>query len=124
VFGLGHVAPTFVVVESPLDAVRLHGLGVPAVSTYGAAVSTAQMQLMIVWARKLIIALDNPYRDDAGRTNALRLLKDYGTFGIHFWPYTEDSPKDPGDMTDEEILWGVRHTRSSVRGRRAVLDFA
>lgn len=124
VFALEHAGPTVVLVESPLDAVRLKGLGVDAVSSYGAAVSEAQMTLILARAETLIVALDNPHTDDSGRTNSLRLLKEYGQLGIRFWPYTPRSPKDPGDMTDAEILDGIQHTRHSVRGRRAVLQAA
>ena len=53
-----------VLVESPLDAVRLFGLGIPAFAALGAWVSREQVTLMARCFSYVILALDN---DKAGR---------------------------------------------------------
>lgn len=98
-----------VVVESPLDAVYLYRLGYSAVSTMGAAVSDDQMELLIQYADRIILALDD---DKAGWKTTYRLLgmhpngradrngTDYSA-RIPIWVANYDEAigaKDPGEM--------------------------
>lgn len=46
-------------VESPLDAVRLYGLGIPAIASFGAWVSDEQITLMCRNYRRIVLAMDN-----------------------------------------------------------------
>jgi DNA primase len=103
-----HVA----VVESPLDAVRLYGLGIPAVSPLGAWVSNDQVKLLARNFTRVYLALDN---DKAGRESSARLrpvLRRAGT-AVMAWDYTglvddEGHPaKDPGDVADDDMLLGA-----------------
>jgi len=101
-----------VLVESPLDAVRLFGLGIPAFATLGAWVSKEQVTLMARCFAYVIIALDNPAIDKAGREGAesvRKMLKRQGCAALD-WDYTglvdaDGNPaKDVGDVPDDEAL--------------------
>jgi hypothetical protein len=96
-------------VESPLDAVRLAGLGIPALSSLGAWVSKEQVTLLARNFNRVYLALDN---DKTGRESAAviaPLLRRAGTVSFP-WDYSgmldeEGSPaKDPGDVVDDEML--------------------
>jgi hypothetical protein len=107
-----------VVVESPLDAVRLHTEGIPgAVATFGAIVSRKQVQLMSA-ADEVVMALD---ADEAGRKASRELLST--TRGVlkavRFFTY-DGSAKDPGDMDSERIRMGIANARSRVLGEAAL----
>lgn len=115
-FGLPQCADSSycAIVESPLDAVRLFGLGIPALSALGAWVSREQVRLLACTFTRVYLALDN---DQAGHESAEKLgpaLRKAGTVPIP-WDYTgmvdEDGTpaKDPGDVDDDDLLlasWG------------------
>lgn len=111
VFGYDVVQPFdfAVLVESPLDAVRLFGLGIPAFATLGAWVSKEQVRLMARLFSFVIVALD---ADKAGReaTEVVRpMLKRQGCASIE-WRYEGlvdvdgDPAKDVGDVPDDDSL--------------------
>jgi len=107
-----------VVVESPLDAVRLYSEGITgAVAVYGAIVSRKQIQLMTA-ADEVVMALD---ADEAGRKASRELLQ--STRGVlkavRFFAY-DGSAKDPGDMESDQILGGISEARSRVLGEKAL----
>ena len=107
-----------VVVESPLDAVRLHSEGVDgAVAVMGAAVSQEQLYLMAA-ASEVIFALDNPRLDSAGRKSVERLLTDTKgvLMSVRFFDYRGIEAKDPGDMEPEEIHTGIDAAKSRAYG--------
>jgi hypothetical protein len=112
---------TMIVVESPLDVVRLSSLGIMGgVSTYGAAVSDIQLDLM-KRADKLIFAFDNPRVDEAGKLISLEMLQRTRKEGMECWfaNYTSDD-KDVGEMSPalvELLVGGARH---SVFGEGAI----
>jgi DNA primase len=96
-------------VESPLDVVRLHVAGIPAVSSYGAGVSKAQSILLNRYFTIVVRALDN---DDAGRQAdgvVESMLSRLGCPSVKF-SYAqlfddEGNPaKDPGDVSSNESL--------------------
>ena len=111
-----------VVVESPLDAVRLLSDGVTgAVATYGAIVAKQQIMLMSA-ADEVVFALDNPSIDNAGKKSSIQLLSE--TKGVlksvRFFDYSGIEAKDPGDMTPDQIEKGIKHARSRAFGERAI----
>lgn len=93
---------SLVLVESPLDAVRLHTVGVAAVSSYGAWVSDTQIELLrgAIVGGRLVCGLDN---DPPGMEAAHSLMKRYGE-PMAFLNYAYTTAKDPGDATDDEIV--------------------
>lgn len=90
-------------VESPLDAVRLHGVGVPAVSSFGAWVTKQQIALLSNRFTYVVLALDD---DKTGRESAMNvriLLDRAGVPSIPF-RYGNSGHKDPGDFVDDDDL--------------------
>lgn len=99
-----------IVVESPLDVIRLASLGISGgVATYGCAVSDTQWS-MIRGATRPIIALDN---DDAGKkcTEELRFMAMDIGLSCWFFNYAETDQKDVGGMSRKEIEWGLQNAR-------------
>jgi hypothetical protein len=98
-----------VLVESPLDAVRLFGLGIPAFATLGAWVSREQVTLMARTFSYVILALDNDKAGHQGAEIAEPMLRRAGCAVVH-WSYTglvdsEGAPaKDVGDVPDDDSL--------------------
>lgn len=111
---------TMIVVESPLDVVRLASVGVfGGVSTYGAVISMAQLNI-IRGAKKIIFALDN---DEAGRSSSLSVLdlcKKMNT-EVWFFNYSHTDCKDVGGMSKDEILLGIENAKHSIHGFKAVI---
>jgi DNA primase len=105
-------------VESPLDVVRLASLGYCGVAAFGAIVSSAQFNL-IRSAPNLIFALDN---DDAGRKSSKNLLMLAKAMHVEakFFNYSSTEMKDVGGMSLGEIEWGINNARHILRGERAI----
>lgn len=112
-----------VLVESPLDTVRVNTAMEQRVSlgSMGAAVSDAQMELIIDRVDTLIVALDNPWVDRAGAKAMEDLRLRYRGRGLtmKFFDYEyAKGAKDPGDgMTDDQIRWAIETSYSSVLAR-------
>ncbi len=109
-----------IVVESPLDTVRLASVGIlGGVSTYGSVVSDAQFKL-ITSAERIIFAMDN---DDAGRASSFDILKKCKDSGVeaYFFNYSHTEMKDIGAMSKGEILQGLESSKHYVRGQKALL---
>ena len=49
-----------------------------------------------------------------------QLAKRYG-IELYFFNYGDSNKKDPGDMTNEEIEWGMTNARDSIYGEMAYL---
>lgn len=113
-----------IVVESPLDCVRIASAGVPgAVATCGATVSMEQVKLLR-YSEKIICAFDNPNLDKAGR-KASEEMREYARkygLNLYFFNYGDSNKKDPGDLTDEEILWGIENAKSYILGESAYVS--
>jgi DNA primase len=108
-----------VVVESPLDAVRLVGLGFSSIATYGAIINEDQAKIMRR-ANKVIAAFDN---DQAGKKGAEQMhgfARKYG-IDLSFFNYIGIDVKDIGDMTEVEALRGIRTARDMIYGKAAYL---
>jgi DNA primase len=105
-FGLGLDPPDLpnkraILVEAPLDAAVIRTAGVPgALSSFGAGVSDAQMQIILERFDELILALDN---DPDGWKNTERIFNDWHRrLRILVMPYRY-KVKDPGEMTPDQI---------------------
>jgi DNA primase len=91
------------IVESPLDAVRLYVVGIPAVSSFGAAISSEQMNLLSRTFRYVISAMDN---DSVGKRATDLLHKRLTKKGcvVFDFDYNGLDVKDPGDVVSDEDL--------------------
>lgn len=104
-------------VESPLDAVRLYGLGINAVSSLGAWISAAQIRLLARTFTTIYMALDDDDTGHRGAEIATRGLRKQGA-AVVAWSYrglTDEEghkAKDVGDVPDDEaLLASWQHTR-------------
>jgi DNA primase len=111
------------IVESPLDVVKLSSskLPVSGLSTYGASVSNAQFELFRS-AEKLIFAFDNPMIDAAGEKASKEMFAKCKETGVecYFFNYGDSGAKDIGDMTKEQIEYGIEKAKHFVYGERAI----
>lgn len=110
-----------IVVESPLDCVRIASTGIKgAVATCGAGTSDAQVKLLRA-SDKIIVAFDNPNLDQAGKKASDEMRAHARKYGLNvfFFNYGDTGKKDPGDMTDSEIQWGIDNAVSSIYGESA-----
>jgi DNA primase len=121
VFGVEILTSThdLIVVESPLDAVRLTGLGHTAISTFGALISEDQAKIMRQ-SSKIIAAFDNDKAGQTANEQIRSLARKYG-IELSYFNYTGIDVKDVGDMTEEEIERGIKTARTSVLGKAAYL---
>jgi len=108
-------------VESPLDAVRLFGLGIPALSSLGAWVAPEQIKLLARTFTRVFVALDNDTTGNKSAEIVAPLLRKAGTTPIR-WNYDGlvddegDPAKDVGEVESDEALlasWG-RTTRMGL----------
>jgi DNA primase len=121
VFGVQHLnEEQLIVVESPLDVVRLESVGIcGSVSIYGAMMSEEQAKI-IRRAKRVIAAFDN---DPAGK-KACEQIRDYARkygFDLLFFNYNGIDVKDVGDMTPSEILLGLETAKHMLHGKAAYL---
>ena len=110
-----------VVVESPLDCLRLYSAGVAsAVAICGSSPSEEQVKLLRA-SDRIICAFDNPKLDAAGKKASEEIREFARKYGLNlsFFNYGDSGKKDPGDMTDEEIQWGIANSKSAILGEKA-----
>jgi DNA primase len=103
-----------ILVESPLDVVRLESIGITGgVASFGSLVSNDQVQLLKS-AERLIIAMDN---DDAGNLSASNLLQALLQCNKEAWffDYSDTDMKDVGGMSRQEVINGIVSSIHSVR---------
>jgi hypothetical protein len=121
-FGLQNQSEDLVVVvESPLDCLRLYSAGVAsAVAICGSSPSEEQIKLLRA-SNRIICAFDNPKLDNAGKKASEEIREFARKYGLNlsFFNYGDSGKKDPGDMTDEEIRWGIENSKSAVLGEKA-----
>lgn len=86
-----------ILVESPLDAIRLASVGIEGgLSSYGAHVSREQMERLIGVADTVVLALDH---DSAGRSAMMTLIGSYRKYTrMKVVRYRREDPKDIGEM--------------------------
>lgn len=120
-FGYEHYEEQdMLVVESPLDVVRLASVGfLGGVAVCGSIISRDQINL-IRSAERIIVAMDN---DKAGREASEHLLdmgKNMG-FDCWFFNYSETDQKDVGGMSKAEIEFGIKNAKHSLHGKKALI---
>lgn len=101
------------IVESPLDAVRLFGVGIPAVASFGAAISTAQMDLLGRNFRYVVAAMDNDSAGHRAKDSLHKALTKRGCVVFDF-DYTGLPAKDPGDIESDEDLYAAWNNSFSI----------
>jgi 5S rRNA maturation endonuclease (ribonuclease M5) len=105
-FGLNvFTGPTGILLESPLDAVRMHSVGYNgAVSSFGVEVSSRQLNLMAEYSSHWVIAMDD---DDAGIRVSRKIKYELKKRGVkvNFLDYGYIPGKDVGtdSVTDQDI---------------------
>lgn len=110
-----------IVVESPLDCARLASAGFEgAVAICGSAISDEQIKLLRR-SDKIIAAFDNDKAGHKASKEILELGIKYA-LNLFFLNYGSSGAKDPGDMTDEEICWGVENAISALFGESAYVQ--
>lgn len=115
-----YISGDMIVVESPLDAVRLFSLGFTGgVATMGALVSQTQLNA-IRGADRIIFAMDN---DQAGKSSSMELFNKCREMGIEAWffDYRHTDMKDVGAMSLDEVRSGLENARHIAQGRKVVL---
>lgn len=106
------------VVESPLDCLRLHSAGFPgAVAICGSSPSEEQIKL-IRYSNKVVCAFDSDKAGNKASKEMLEFGRKYG-LNLFFFNYGSSGKKDPGDMTDEEIAWGIENAKTALLGEQA-----
>lgn len=96
-----------VLLESPLDVARLLSAGIRGgVSSFGVHVSDVQLRLLLEVGDGCILALDN---DRAGLVESDSIRRSFFAMRLSFFNYGDSQAKDPGEMTDEQIRWGIEH---------------
>lgn len=103
-FGLRELpdpSPVLVLVESPLDVVRLASVGVPAVSSYGAYVSKVQIKMLVSVADRIVLALDN---DREGNAQTEKIYPRLARLLPTTRAVLPSGTKDPGDLSDRQAL--------------------
>lgn len=112
-FPTGEVA---VLVESPLDVVRLYGAGISGgLACFGSKVSKEQMSLLVMETDQAILAFDN---DTAGwgATEDIR-VKYRNDIGMRVLNYTGITAVDIGKMSDAEIHRAINTAYSTIVSR-------
>jgi hypothetical protein len=110
-----------IVVESPLDTAHMASAGVTgAVAICGSSISEEQVKLLRR-SDKIIAAFD---QDAAGYKASEELRKMARKYGLNlfFFSYPRGGAKDPGDLTADEIAWGIANAKSSILGESAYVQ--
>jgi 5S rRNA maturation endonuclease (ribonuclease M5) len=103
-----------IVVESPLDVVRLASVGISGgVAAYGCAISQTQFNI-IRGAGRVIFALDNDKAGNQATRDMRKLAKEYG-LDCWFFNYSQTDQKDVGGMSKAEIVWGIENATHILR---------
>jgi DNA primase len=89
-----------VLVESPLDVVRLAAGGIEAVASYGAFVSNAQLALLVDRVSSVILALDN---DREGKEQTVKVRRRLGRLMPTRMISMPEGVKDPGELSDRQV---------------------
>lgn len=107
-----------ILVESPLDCLRLFTAGVhTGVATCGSEITTGHVEALR-HADSVVVAMDN---DQAGKKASISVLEQAiaKRFDVSFFNYTTDH-KDVGEMDNDSIHTGIATARHSILGKRAV----
>lgn len=110
---------TVVLVESPVDAVRLDVAGYGGgLSSWGVQVSDCQLAIVQQLTESVILALDN---DKPGISETARICKEHAGFvkRIRVFNYSQVKVKDPGEMSGEEIEWAMANAIPAMKWMRS-----
>lgn len=110
-----------IVVESPLDCLRMRSAGIESVVAICGATPSEEQVKLLRFSEKIIVALDNPKVDAAGKkgSDQFRMFaRKYG-LNLSFFNYGETGMKDPGDLTDDQLHWGIANAKTSILGEKA-----
>lgn len=114
-FGLGaYTGARAILVESPLDCARLWSAGIDgAVAAFGSSVSPRQVELLLHIAERVVIALDD---DNAGQIGAdeVETALNYRMNPIRRFEYPHPCGKDPGELDDNQLAFGIEHARTRL----------
>jgi DNA primase len=125
-FGLQSAEALLILVESPLDCLRLWTAGIKGgVSSFGVHVSDDQLNLLTEKADRVVLALDN---DDSGSRISCQLCLGhydsarewrpaFSRVPLYVYNYGQSAAKDPGEQSDEEIRWGLENATPAFRTR-------
>jgi DNA primase len=101
---------TAILVESPLDVVRLSSAGIRGgLSSYGVSVSDCQLAIVHRVSEHLVLALDD---DRAGMAETDRIGRDFKQLPVSVFFYGDGRGKDPGELTDQELINGISRSES------------
>lgn len=105
------------VVESPLDVVRMESVGVEGgLAIMGQHPTNTQMDLLQEYADSVIVALDN---DNEGLNAIERVIVKWASrITMKVFNYGETDAKDPGDMSRDEIHWGIANATPAALWKR------
>lgn len=104
-FGLQSAGSLLILVESPLDCLRLWTAGIKGgVSSYGVHVSDEQLNLLSERSDRVVLALDN---DDSGSRISQRLCRNFHRVPLSVYHYGASTAKDIGEQSDREIRSGL-----------------
>lgn len=122
VFGMNTFTPgqRAYIVESPLDAARIHAAGIDgALATFGAGVSRDQVRLIAGATDDVVLVMDN---DEAGwrATAWLRSVLLPRTRRLYIATYQDalSKAKDPGDLSDKGIELLLETAESALFWRK------
>jgi len=106
-----------ILVESPLDVVRLYSEGIAGgLAAFGALVSDQQVELLCAHASTVVLALDN---DEEGQLQTQAMLGRLGRrLRVKVLDYGTSKAKDVGEMTREEIEVALTNS-ATPWGKRA-----
>lgn len=94
-----------VVVESPIDAVRLASYGHAAVATMGSFVTDTQLSYL-AGADRLVLAFDNDDAGDHATEHVASALKHHPQLRFFKYPHRSRGT-DPGELSPRQLLDGV-----------------
>jgi hypothetical protein len=110
-----------IIVESPLDCLRLSTCGYDSVvASCGSSISADQLKLLR-HSDTVIAAFDNDSAGQKASRELMVLSKAYGV-NLFFFNYGGSDKKDPGEMTDAEIAWGIDNAISALYGESAYVQ--
>lgn len=103
-----------ILVESPIDCLRISTAGRRGgLSSLGVRVSDFQFSLIQRCTESLILALDN---DSPGVEETARICTEFnGVRNVRIFNYELVNAKDPGEMTDGEIRYGIEHAAPKLK---------
>ena len=108
---------TAVVVESPIDAMRVSTFGAGSgLACSGLQISDFQLSLVFERSDNTVLALDS---DNAGVRETGRICREYqGRSNFWVFDYGDTVAKDPGEMDDIDIILGFANAISGIRWLR------